>query len=317
MKTISLFKRKVPILAIVMAVLVIGMASAALVTFFMQHNTTVNVTAPLYLNDNDEELDLVAGETYSSVVISVGNNASVPTLTEIVTGYDPDGDGINVHYTYNGETLCDVDNDGNPECVVPAGSDGEELEMHICTSSALAPDTYTITTNFTPAVHVGMLVLEDKDGDWAPMLENDITATLIFGTNEPEFTYCLTGVTKDPGTDYTLIYYADEPDRFVNWGGKNPGAYIANGTSSGTGSIEMSGSINLNMDLPHPDDANYDMTETDYREAPDFYCNGCGAKIWLVTSADAAGYPGLSNWTPGNYLYDTELIQYTDSDLPT
>lgn len=316
MKNIEIRGRKIPIVAILIGLLVIGTATAALVTTFVQHDTEVDVTAPLYLDDDTFALDLVAGETYEFVAITVNSNASVPTLAEIVTEID-DGVGIGYHYTFDGKTLGDIDNDGYPELLVPALSDGEELMMKICTSPALEAKTYIIETHFTPAEGVGMLVLEDKDSSWAPNKTNDIGATLIFGTSEDEFSYYLTGTVKDVETEYTLIYYADKPDRFNNWGGDNPGALIGTETSDGDGSIDMSGSIDLGMNLPHENDANFNMDETDYREAPDFYCNGFGAKIWLVQSSSLNDYPNnpWTDWSPGEHLFETDLIQYTDADL--
>jgi len=269
MKSMKILGRDVPIMAVILAVLIIGTASAALVTTFVQHNAEVDVEAPLYLEDDAVALDLVAGETYEFVAMSVRSNASVPTLAEIVTEID-DGDGIGYHYTFDGETLGDIDNDGYPELLIPAMSDGEDLLMKICTSPALEPKTYVIETHFTPAADVGMLVLEDKDDDWNE-IENDIGATLIFGTNQDEFVYYLVGEVTQNDTDYSLVYYADYPDRFNDWGGDNPGALIATETSGDDYSIEMEGSIDLDMSLPHLDDANYNMDETDYREAPDLW----------------------------------------------
>jgi len=316
MKSMKILGRDVPIMAVILAVLIIGTASAALVTTFVQHNAEVDVEAPLYLEDDAVALDLVAGETYEFVAMSVRSNASVPTLAEIVTEID-DGDGIGYHYTFDGETLGDIDNDGYPELLIPAMSDGEDLLMKICTSPALEPKTYVIETHFTPAADVGMLVLEDKDDDWNE-IENDIGATLIFGTNQDEFVYYLVGEVTQNDTDYSLVYYADYPDRFNDWGGDNPGALIATETSGDDYSIEMEGSIDLDMSLPHLDDANYNMDETDYREAPDFYCNGFGAKLQLVLTDDLEGENlPLVSWNPGDYLFETNLIQYTDTDEST
>ena len=316
MKNIEFRGRKIPIVALIIGLLVIGTATAALVTTFVQHDTEVDVEAPLWLDDDSFALDLVAGETYEFVAITVNSNASVPTLTEIVTEIS-DGEGIGYHYTFDGKTLGDIDDDGYPELLVPANSDGEELWMKICTSPALEPKTYTIETHFTPAEDVGMLVLEDKDGDWNE-IDNDIGATLIFGTNQDEFVYYLVGEVPLNDTGYTLVYYADYPDRFNDWGGDSPGAVIGTETSEDDYSIEMKGSTDLGMSLPHPDDANFNMDETDYREAPDFYCNGFGAKLQLVATSDlTSGDLPLIGWNPGNYLFETNLIQYTDTNVPT
>ena len=78
----------------------------------------------------------------------------------------------------------------------------------------------------------------------------------------PTFDYFFDGCGLAANTGYSLIYYADP------WPGNYPGALIASGATDGDGYIHLAGSAELNMDLPHPDDAN------------------TGAKIWLVPSID-------------------------------
>ena len=314
MKSIKILNKRIPILAVLMAVIVLGIASAALVTTFVQHDTEVDVTAPLYLDNDMQTISLVAGETYDLVTMTVNSNASVPTIAELNTVIKEDGEGIGYHYTFDGKTLGDIDGDGLPDLLVPAMSEGETLKMMICTDPALIPTDYVIETQFTPAAGIGMLVLEDKDTNWDVIGDNTIGATLIFGTSQEEFVYYLVGEVPLNDTEYSLVYYADLPDRFNDWGGDNPGAVIGTGTSDVNGAIEMEGSINLGMDLPHPDDANFNMDETDYREAPDFYCNGDGAKLWLVVTSDlTSGDLPMTGWNPGNYLFETDLIHYEDT----
>ena len=327
MKSIKILNKRIPILAVLMAVIVLGIASAALVTTFVQHDTEVDVTAPLYLDTDIEMVDLVAGETYEFVAMTVNSNASVPTMVELNTEILEDGEGIGYHYTFDGKTLGDIDGDGLPDLLVPAMSGGETLLMKLCTSPALVPTDYVIETHFTPADGLGMLVLDDKDGDWNEV-DNDAIATLIFGTSQEEFVYYLVGEVPLNDTEYSLVYYADELYDATDvlpegksigddkWGGVNgeAGTVIATAFSADDHSIEMEGSINLGMDLPHPDDANFNMDETDYREAPDFYCNGDGAKLWLVVTSDlTSGDLPMTGWNPGNYLFETDLIHYEDT----
>ena len=94
----------------------------------------------------------------------------------------------------------------------------------------------------------------------------------------------------DANTGYSLIYYADP------YPGDNPGALIATGTTDGEGIISMSGSAELNMDLPHPDDAN------SVPPCP-------GAKIWLVPSSgyDAANTK-IIGWNPTKYLFEMRAM---------
>ena len=77
----------------------------------------------------------------------------------------------------------------------------------------------------------------------------------------------------------------------------------------------MSGSPDLGMDLPHPDDAN--GYHYDYTQVPDLYNNATGAKIWLVPSSDYdAGAKKVTAWSPDDFLFETDLITYDDIDIP-
>lgn len=95
------------------------------------------------------------------------------------------------------------------------------------------------------------------------------------------------------GTEYSLIYYAD------NWPGNNPGALIKEYTVASGAITAVGESENLDLDLPDQDDANY----------------GAGAKLWLVLTAD---YDSSTNqmtaWNPDSYLFDKGLVNYDDTD---
>lgn len=152
MKELKLFNRKVPILAVVMAVLIIGMASAALVSSFMQHDTTVNVSTPVTLGLYNYTFDLVAGEnnTDSPISMNITNYANVPTYAGIVTTINSTygeedvgpGSGICVYYKVGNTVVTNI--------TVPANNT-VELFMHIYTDPGLVPANYTISTNFTPS----------------------------------------------------------------------------------------------------------------------------------------------------------------------
>ena len=92
--------------------------------------------------------------------------------------------------------------------------------------------------------------------------------------------------------EYDLIYYA------APWPGAPPGALIASGTASG-GTLSLSGSVELDMDLPNAADWNH----------PD------GAKIWLVTASDYDGAK-MTAWNPADYLFEMRLIHYDDTNSP-
>ena len=58
--------------------------------------------------------------------------------------------------------------------------------------------------------------------------------------------------------------------------------------------------MDLGMDFPHPDDANY----LD------------GAKVWLVLSDDYDGATcQMNGWNPTEYLFEYDLISYNDTDI--
>lgn len=157
------------------------------------------------------------------------------------------------------------------------------------------------------------LTLENKDANWQP-IEDGISGTLQYNSSGSTFDFNFTaqGLTL---SDYSLIYYADQPVRFTYWGGDNPGAVIA--TFTGVSGTISSGdmSVELDMDLPCPPDAN--ISEINYDDTPDFYPNAHGAKIWLVpTSAlTGSGVLPVIAWPPtDNWLFETDLIWYDDTD---
>ena len=161
-KNIKLYGRRIPVIAILIAVLVIGIASAALVSSFVTHETLVRVSAPVELDLYSHELDLYSGECTEDEPISMNitNHANVDTYAGIVTTVtsteygteDPGPEtGICVYYT-------DDEDDVITEITIPANETGQEpgdntleIFMHICTAPSLDPVDYTISTNFTPS----------------------------------------------------------------------------------------------------------------------------------------------------------------------
>jgi len=164
------------------------------------------------------------------------------------------------------------------------------------------------------------LTLENKDANWS-VINDGIQGTLEYISSDALFWYnfSATGLTAD--TNYSLIYYADKPNRFVNWGGNNPGALIATFETNETGVIAATaGSVNLNMDLPSPPDAN--IADISYCGAPDNYTTCHGAKIWLVpTEYLPTEWPNDESWMNwnstivSNILFETNLIWYDDTDV--
>lgn len=162
------------------------------------------------------------------------------------------------------------------------------------------------------------LLLENKDyaGDWH-VIDDQTYGVLSYNASGDEFNYRFTAQNLVlPDVQYALIYYADKQDRFDHWGGDTIGKVIGTFIAS-DGSID-SGimSTDLNTDLPHPDDWNA-IADPDYCDGHngfDDYDTCTGAKIWLVPTSDLTGDDSLplDAWNPGNYLFETDLIHYTD-----
>jgi len=162
--------------------------------------------------------------------------------------------------------------------------------------------------------NVAFVELWEKDPATWGIVEEGAWGKLKYNLEGPTFDFVFNGHGLEIDTEYSLIYYADYENRYVNWGGDNPGALIASGTSNEWGDIHLMGSVELNMDLPHPDDANKSIHA--YNGTPDFYTNAHGAKIWLVpSSAYDAGNTKVTAWQPTRFLFETDLIWYDDTDV--
>ncbi len=135
--------------------------------------------------------------------------------------------------------------------------------------------------------NVAHLYLYEKAPDTWEIVEDGAWGKMKYNLSGSTFDFVFNGHGLEANTDYSLIYYADP------WPGDNPGALIAGGTTNDESNIHLSGSVDLGMDLPHPDDEND------------------RAKIWLVTSSDYDGSK-MVGWNPTEYLFEQDLITYTD-----
>ena len=147
----------------------------------------------------------------------------------------------------------------------------------------------------------GNLFLYEKEpvGDPYPIVVGGAWGILRYNEFGPAFKYNFQGSGLLASTGYSLIYYADP------WPGNGvtnsvPQTLISSGTSDASGGIQLLGSINLNMDLPHPSDKNFPT----------------GAKIWLVLSSDYDGTNAMHGWNPTGWLFEGSLIKYNDTDVP-
>lgn len=156
----------------------------------------------------------------------------------------------------------------------------------------------------------------EKDGDWK-CLTSGATATLTFDTVNPRFVGTLT-TTGLADEGYALIYYPDQEDRFdpLNWNGDG-GQVIHTWTGNYDGAIDT----DLGRNLPHSDDWNINPSPNYCNLANGFddYEHCRGAKLWIVKTSDLTDGDKLPlvNWNPTGWLFETDLITYSDCDFYT
>ena len=148
------------------------------------------------------------------------------------------------------------------------------------------------------------LTLDNKDAAWARITDGKL-GTLQYNASGATFSYSFTATELEPSIAYSLIYYANP------YPGNFPGKLIGTGTAGTDGALTITGTPNLNMNLPTPPDSNMLV---DHSGAPDYYAHAFGAKIWLVPSTCYDGTK-ITAWTPARFLLEIDLITYTDTDL--
>jgi len=194
--------------------------------------------------------------------------------------------------------------------MIPAGGSMKVTQSYHLdkdTANWAQADTMTFDIEIYAEQLRGELVLENKrgfeeaTGDWDIIQGDGINGKLTYNLTGPTFDYTFSA-TGLQNIEYSLIYYADP------WPGDgvthDTGVLIAKFTAAGGIIPSTSGSINLGMDLPQwPSDQNH----------PE------GAKLWLVPSSDYSTVtPGVKGhmtaWNPVNYLFETGLITYEDTN---
>ncbi|MCX6761200.1 MAG: TasA family protein [Candidatus Nealsonbacteria bacterium] len=170
----------------------------------------------------------------------------------------------------------------------------------------------------TPVSTAKNLILENKTAGWV-VINDTKQGTLTYNTVGADFVGSFVAAGLTANTQYSLIYYADQQTRFTNWGGENPGAVIGTFTTDGSGVIVSTAiNTNLGMDLPATNDWNK-VANPDYclgHNGFDSYATCTGAKIWLVPTSDYnSATKALTAWNPANYLFETDLINYNDTNI--
>lgn len=140
--------------------------------------------------------------------------------------------------------------------------------------------------------------IENPDGPWTVKSGDEIYADLTWDGDGAEFVYDLDAHNLASDTDYSLIYYAD------GWPGNHPGALLGEFVTDSNGDfIATNEAINLNHDLPHPDDENAAI----------------GAKIWLIPSEAYNDTTfSVNTWPPDQdtWLFEGNVyINYQDTDV--
>jgi len=162
-----------------------------------------------------------------------------------------------------------------------------------------------------------ILNLCSKDDAWK--CDGRMNATLTFDPVNERFKGKLITSGLNSGVQYALIYYADKPERFENWGGDNPGKVIKIFDGDQTSLIINE---NLGMNLPSVNDANIDeynycgSAENDTHTGDDYtHCHG--AKLWIVPTSALTSDSTLpmDEWVQSEYLFETDLMVYFDCNL--
>lgn len=261
-----------PIAMVVVGLLVAGVASAALLAVY----TTMIGEGPV-----EQSVVFGNGETHQDYTIGESSAIAGNTYTQ------------EYNLLNRSETTAPI-KFITSQCIVGGGSCGVSEY-----------DEGGVETSYWSTVELRA----KNPADWTVV--GDAKGTLTYNLVSPTFEYEFEATGLTVGS-YSLIYYADKQDRFVEWGGDNPGALIAEFTTDDEGNISEEGSQNLAMNLPHANDWN-GSAEANYCDE-DGYDLCRGAKIWLVPSIsyDVSGKK-LIGWNPESYLFETDLITYDDT----
>jgi hypothetical protein len=152
------------------------------------------------------------------------------------------------------------------------------------------------------------LELENKNTEtWQPILGDSKYGLFFYYPSGDVLRYALSGVGLESNTAYSLIYYANP------YPGDNPGLLITTGTTDADGAIDIPFTDKeIGIDLPTAPDSNMVVA---HNVPPDNYDNAYGAKIWLVPSyCYDEDTNSIISWEPDKFLFETDLINYTDTN---
>jgi len=288
-KIITLLKGS-PIAMVVVGLIVAGVASAAILAVY---------TTMIGQGTVEQSVVFGNGEVHKDYVIANSDAIAGNTYTQ------------DYNLMNKSETTAPIEFVTN-ECIVGGGNCVDFDDASFGHHEEGVETSYWSTVELRP-----------KDADWR-IIPGKATATLTYELAAPTFNYEFEATGLTEGENYSLIYYADKADRYNDWGGNNPGAFIAefiadekgNIYAEGTETEPVKGRVNLGMNLPAPEDWNA-SAEANYCDE-DGYDLCRGAKIWLVLTDDYnETTKKLENWNQADYLFETDLITYHDSNITT
>jgi len=137
------------------------------------------------------------------------------------------------------------------------------------------------------------LLLENKDSNWDRITGDGRYGILTYETENDTFDYDLSVRGLNPNTEYALVYAPDPWPQAVD----SATTEIATFTTDANGNKDISDSMNLGYNIPHPNEDNY----------PD------GGKIWVVLKTDHDGTE-MTAWNPDEYLFEYNLVRYEDTN---
>lgn len=132
------------LLLTLLAVFLVGTASAAVISEYFTQDTHASVSEAITMDNPECWVSMYGGESVD-IVMNVENRANVPITAELRTSYSPDGQGLSTFYSVDGVALEDSDNNGKEEITIPAGSTIEVVKT-VSAMPNIAGNDYLIRT---------------------------------------------------------------------------------------------------------------------------------------------------------------------------
>jgi len=220
----------------------------------------------------------LGSSTLADVYGNVSVEAAIETNTDLPAVYDDNyPDGAKIWLVKSGDVDCEAKK-----------MIGWNPEKYLFEYDLIKFDDTDVTLGST----VEKLNLYQKDSSWK-IVDGGAFGILFYNPAAPTFNFGFHAEKLLFSTSYSLIYYAD---------GGPAGKLISKGTSNSVGSLNLADAVNLNMDLPVSGDTNSPR-----------------AKIWLVKSNEfneGTGYLNSWNFAANKWLFENNLINYNDTDVP-